>query len=158
VINRRPDPVVRDSEGFKAALRIWKDVVYARRATPRSLKRFVNRVRYLAMGQRVEPPAGSLLDRMLAAASGGAEPTPPPEGKRAGALDDQTLVALAAIHEVGGDAFVDAAERELGAVLARDESVRTAWNQHAATFNIDVSTLSQAAASYARQARSVRAT
>ena len=157
VINRRPDPVVRDSEGFKKALRIWKDVVYARRATPRSLKRFVNRVRYLAMGQRVEPSGGSLLDKMLAAASGAGESPPPSQRKRAGTIDDQTLVALAAIHEVGGDAFVNAAEREVDAVLARDASVRAAWNQHAATFKMDVSALSQAAAAYARQARSVRA-
>lgn len=158
VINRRPDPVVRDSEGFKAALRIWKDVVYARRATPRALKRFVNRVRYLAMGQRVERPAGSLLDRMLSAATGaGTPPTTPPDRKRAGAIDDPTLVALAAIDEVAGDAFVTAPDLEVPGLIARNASVRTAWDQHAATFEIDLAALERAAAAYAQQARSVRA-
>lgn len=48
----RPDPVVRDSTTFKDALRIWHPVVYAGQPTPRSIKRFMNRVRFLAMRQR----------------------------------------------------------------------------------------------------------
>jgi len=49
---RRPDPVVRDSAEFTKALAIWRSVVFARRRTPRSFKRFLNRVRYMAMRQR----------------------------------------------------------------------------------------------------------
>ncbi|MBK6864755.1 MAG: PASTA domain-containing protein [Ideonella sp.] len=54
---RRVDPVVRDSSQFKLALKIWLPVVVVRQNTPRAIKRFVNRVRYLAM-LRGEPAAG----------------------------------------------------------------------------------------------------
>jgi len=48
---RRADVVVRDSNDFKLALNIWHKVIAAYCHTPRSMKRFINRVRYLAMLQ-----------------------------------------------------------------------------------------------------------
>lgn len=54
---RRVDPVVRDSSQFRLALKIWLPVVVLRQNTPRAIKRFVNRVRYLAM-LRGEPAPG----------------------------------------------------------------------------------------------------
>lgn len=54
---RRVDPVVHDSSQFRLALKIWLPVVVLRQNTPRAIKRFVNRVRYLAM-LRGEPAPG----------------------------------------------------------------------------------------------------
>ncbi len=50
-----PDVVVRDSREFEQALATWHPLLFAWRNTPRSIKRYLNRVRYLAMLQR--PPA-----------------------------------------------------------------------------------------------------
>jgi hypothetical protein len=156
-VNRRPDPVLHDSDKFKRALRIWNDVVYARRSTPRALKRFVNRVRFLAMAKHDEPRPGTLLDRIVAAATGD-KPAPKrsPQQTDSADLKDETLVALAAIHEAGGDAFVAAAASELPAILARVD-VSKAWHKHAATFQVDVAALQAAAKSYAERSKSVRA-
>jgi len=46
---RRPDPVVRDTEEFKDALRVWQSMIVLKQRTPRSIKRFMNRVRYFSM-------------------------------------------------------------------------------------------------------------
>ncbi|HYR30047.1 MAG TPA: P-loop NTPase fold protein [Thermoanaerobaculia bacterium] len=50
--NRKPGLIVHDSEEFVAALEAWQPLIFAKHRTPRSLKRFINRVRYLAMRQR----------------------------------------------------------------------------------------------------------
>ncbi|HJU06383.1 MAG TPA: hypothetical protein VJ692_14650, partial [Nitrospiraceae bacterium] len=49
---RRPDVVIKDSPEFEKALRIWLPIIITKQHTPRSIKRFLNRVRYLAMLQR----------------------------------------------------------------------------------------------------------
>src|SRR5258708_11207092 len=43
---------VHDSQRFREALRIWTPVVQCRRVTPRAIKRFGNRLRYLAILQQ----------------------------------------------------------------------------------------------------------
>lgn len=43
------DPVVRDSAEFTTTLRVWSPLLFARLGTPRSMKRFVNRTRFLDM-------------------------------------------------------------------------------------------------------------
>jgi hypothetical protein len=43
---------VHDSQRFREALRIWMPAVQCRRVTPRAIKRFGNRLRYLAMLQQ----------------------------------------------------------------------------------------------------------
>ena len=45
--------VVRDTPNFSRALRIWFNVIQINNKTPRALKRYLNRLRYLAMRQRV---------------------------------------------------------------------------------------------------------
>ena len=47
-----------DSKEFQAALRIWLPLVVEKKQTPRTVKRFVNHVRYLAMlqAEEEEPP------------------------------------------------------------------------------------------------------
>lgn len=49
---KREEVVVKDSPEFVEALKIWLPVITAKQNTPRSVKRFLNRVRYLAMLQR----------------------------------------------------------------------------------------------------------
>jgi hypothetical protein len=46
----------RDSPEFTEALRTWAPVIFAAHRTPRSIKRFINHVRYLAMRQRPTVP------------------------------------------------------------------------------------------------------
>lgn len=51
---RRLASQVSDSESFETALRVWLPLVRLKRHTPRGIKRFVNRLRYLAMLQQPE--------------------------------------------------------------------------------------------------------
>ena len=53
---RRP----RDSADFKKALEIWKPWILLNRQTPRAIKRYLNRVRYMAMRFRTEPESPSI--------------------------------------------------------------------------------------------------
>jgi hypothetical protein len=76
---RRKDlrAVEKDSDTFQAALKIWLPVVEERQPTPRSVKRFLNRVRFLACLQQPEPD--------------GTGPSPIPES---------ILIALAALYKI----------------------------------------------------------
>jgi len=56
---------VHDSPAFSKALKSWSPVLYASLTTPRSAKKFLNRVRYLAMLQREAPAARSPVERAL---------------------------------------------------------------------------------------------
>jgi KAP family P-loop domain len=61
-----PADIVYDSAEFTKALRRWQPIISRKRNTPRSLKRFLNRVRYLAMKQRVAEPVRSRWQTFLA--------------------------------------------------------------------------------------------
>lgn len=52
LIRRADEEVVRDSKEFTDALAIWHPVLYDRLPTPRAMKRFKNKVRFLAMRVR----------------------------------------------------------------------------------------------------------
>jgi photosystem II stability/assembly factor-like uncharacterized protein len=95
----------RDSAKFKGALEIWTPIVATKRNTPRAIKRFGNRLRYLAMLQQGErqdqTPLDLLQDRLKRliqkngaadSASGGWQP----------ALSEHQLIALGALYEVLG--------------------------------------------------------
>jgi len=83
---RREDvrAVEKDSESFQAALRIWLPVVEEQQPTPRSVKRFLNRVRFLACLQQLEPE--------------GTGPTRIPES---------ILIALAALYKLNPRVLAD---------------------------------------------------
>lgn len=92
---------VEDSPEFEEALRIWTPVVAARRGTPRTIKRFGNRVRYFAMlqqGEVLDQPAWrEALERIRARfgwrrSTGGANEKTP-------VLSEGRLIALSACHE-----------------------------------------------------------
>jgi hypothetical protein len=73
------ETVVDDSPHFREALRIWGPLIALRRRTPRAVKRFMNRLRFLAMRLRdIEEENGTL------------GPT----------LDEPLLVTFAAMDEV----------------------------------------------------------
>ncbi|NUT76885.1 hypothetical protein HNO86_17740 [Pseudomonas sp. C1C7] len=60
---------VKDSRAFSEALRVWMPLVQQYRKTPRSLKRFGNRIRYLAMLQQAEHLDDSHFDALSRAVS-----------------------------------------------------------------------------------------
>ncbi len=110
VLTRRPDLVVKDSPNFVDALKIWHPLIFSKHVTPRSIKRFMNRVRYLAMRQRPAtsserswfrrllsgPPRGLSPEAASSAAENPVDPIP-----------DETLVALAAIEHFNKSVFFD---------------------------------------------------
>jgi photosystem II stability/assembly factor-like uncharacterized protein len=114
----RPDRVVDDSDLFRKALRAWSPyIVAARRPTPRTAKKFLNRVRYYAMRQSANTPPHTLLGGLktlpfrnrwlkpLLGKMGFAEPAP---ASRAGdVLPEELLVALAAVQECAPAALQD---------------------------------------------------
>ncbi len=90
------DLVVKDSPEFFDALKIWHPLLIAKRNTPRSVKRFVNRVRYFAMRQSAEMEAQSVWQR-LAVWAGLKQKE---EAKKVEAVPESILVALSAIHHI----------------------------------------------------------
>jgi len=131
-ISRRADRVVKDSAKFREALDIWSAVVMSPMNTPRGAKRFLNRVRYLAMRQRalLEARKASFIDRFcsrlgawLVADGSGGRPSPETVASPAAAalqieprslgaaaasaaaaacIPESLLVALAAIQQIPG--------------------------------------------------------
>jgi len=97
VLTTRPGVVTHDSKEFTDAMEeVWYPLVLAKQNTPRTAKRFINRVRYLAMRQQGYQEHASLWERVLwkdrlrePARATGWQPIPEP-----------LLVALAAIEQV----------------------------------------------------------
>jgi hypothetical protein len=91
--------IVRDSPGFVKALDIWHPVIVAKRKTPRSLKRFTNRVRYLAMRQRPLQESRSLLQRFEATIGRwlGRKESTSPASVNAPLTPESSLVALCVV-------------------------------------------------------------
>ena len=105
---------VHDSQEFRAALRVWISVVQRRRVTPRAVKRFGNRLRYLAMLQqpgRLDETGFDGLRRRLKAvgnfsskrdASDTERRSPQLDASEGHRISESVLVALAALYEVYG--------------------------------------------------------
>ncbi len=103
---------VEDTQDFSDALRIWLPVVARRRSTPRLIKRFGNRLRYLAMLQQAElpePPLRELLQQrwQQLTRAGRAALSQTRRAQRAAhpALAEHRLVALGALHHAFGPAW-----------------------------------------------------
>jgi hypothetical protein len=96
-LTTRPGVVTKDSQPFTDALeQVWYPVVLAKQSTPRSAKRFVNRVRYLAMRQRAFHDQASTWERALypqrlREPGGAVDPR---------AIPEPLLVAMAAIEQL----------------------------------------------------------
>jgi hypothetical protein len=148
LLNRRPDLVVRDSATFTRALQIWNDVVFQVRPTPRALKRFLNRVRYLAMHQRPAAASRSQIERLM---EGDEIKRPPPK-----AIPEPVLVALAALHEIGAFEEDRLFRSTAGEVPLGNAAVEAALKLHMATFGTSWTDLIAHAAVYSQQVRGIR--
>lgn len=110
VFSRRPDVVVKDSDDFTNALDIWSKVIFTKNITPRSVKRFINRVRYFAMCLRTQEEGLTLWERFLYWQAGRSvtqkgKSTPETGGEKTEQLDQENLsepilVAMSAVHHV----------------------------------------------------------
>ena len=96
---------VNDSRQFRDALRIWTPVVQTRRGTPRAIKRFGNRLRYLAMLQqdnKIDESGYDELRRWLSARGVPENDNLSDSLRRGEQIEEPVLVALASLHEVYG--------------------------------------------------------
>lgn len=103
---------VEDTQEFADALRTWLPLVARRRATPRLIKRFGNRLRYLSMLQQAETLDLSLLDELQQRWQGLTRrgrarlaQARRAMGRRHTALAEHRLVALGALQSVFGPAW-----------------------------------------------------
>jgi len=96
-----PQSTISDSTTFGEALKLWFPLTVAKSSTPRSIKRFLNRARFLAMSQRRPIPAAAAADaepswrKMLAVVF---PLRPPEEEMEDGSIPEDVLVALCAIE------------------------------------------------------------
>ena len=89
---RRQEERIQDSRAFTDALKIWHPLILATTKSPRQMKRFINRVRYLAMASRVEAAAAeSVVDEEV-------EPSSKSETFR-----ESELVALSTLQDLEKD-------------------------------------------------------
>jgi hypothetical protein len=97
VLTTRPGVVTKDSEQFTDAMeKVWYPLVLAKQNTPRAAKRFVNRVRYLAMRQRAFREDASMWERALFPQRL-REPEGPHDWRP---IPEPLLVAMAAIEQM----------------------------------------------------------
>lgn len=143
IMTRRPGLIVKDSPRFVEALTVWHSVIFSRQSTPRSTKRFMNHVRYLAMRQRRSTDSSSFLRQMFFPEK------PPPEAgaqdsdrlkpESLKAIPDEALVALAAIEHFNSSCLDEdySASWPLAIELGSEERklLTEAVAAHAAKFN-----------------------
>ncbi len=127
---RRRDSVVRDSPEFARALDAVEPLLLARNMTPRLVKRFQNRMRYLAERTRAQRPdtdwvaglmhqIGRLCRRSLVPASWFTPAHPP-------LIPEEVLILLGAIEQAAPETF----KAEPGVFfmkLASNAAVQQAW-------------------------------
>ncbi len=95
---QRPRRFTSDSRTFREALAIWHPGIVLVRKTPRSIKRFLNHLRYVAMRLSPDPPLGSIWQRMKAGLDRGKKSGEQREmGNR---VPESVLVALGAVYHV----------------------------------------------------------
>jgi len=127
------DLVVKDSPDFEQALRIWHQVIYAKQSSPRSIKRFMNRVRYLAMRQRQYQDSLPRWKEWLGKVGlkfGQHLNTNTTESSTQ-TIPDSVLVALASIHHVNAEWLKNSDLLNKGLVHSlvplTNESEKDAW-------------------------------
>ena len=132
VLLTRPPVIVQDSEEFADALRTWHPLVYSKSPTPRSMKKFLNRVRYYAMRQRPLTPDLSRWAAFVQAVRRalGRQAPEATTGRIAPAdhIPEDALVALSAIEhgwpELLGQARLDGGGETLAVPAALSTEVR----------------------------------
>ena len=97
VLTTRPGVQTRDSQQFTDAMeKVWYPLVLAKQNTPRAAKRFVNRVRYLAMRQRYYRDRASLWERTLFPQ----RLVSPKRSEEVARIPEPILVAMAAMEQM----------------------------------------------------------
>lgn len=112
---RRNLYTVQDSPAFEASLAAWSPLVQRHRKTPRALKRFANRLRYLAMlqqAQRLDHSGWDALPKRLKEWLG-ISITPDPTSKTQTRIAEHRIVALGALYEVFGSDWKNCARTTL---------------------------------------------
>jgi photosystem II stability/assembly factor-like uncharacterized protein len=105
---RRETETVRDSDAFAEALKIWTPVVAHKTSAPRAIKRFGNRLRYLAMLQQADAPEPGTGNALPFWKRWRREASPAPSlttAPKTDAIAEHRIVALGAIQAVYGDAW-----------------------------------------------------
>ena len=131
---RRTVNETQDSRDFRVALKTWTALVAEKRATPRAVKRFGNRIRYFAMLQQGVARDETALDVLRARVAAwwrgigqrGRTPPGPLSGPQASAgavgpdaaLDEPQLAAMGAIYEVWGANWQEVLQGDWSGVLA----------------------------------------
>jgi hypothetical protein len=109
LVTRPSDLVVHDSPLFLDAINIWRPAIVGKLRTPRALKRFMNRLRYLAMRQRPQEEELTLWRQLRLWISGRRQETPTAVTN---AIPEPALVALAAMELYGRLEVVVLASKE----------------------------------------------
>jgi hypothetical protein len=100
VLGLQTEIVVKDSSAFVEAMNLWHPVIFEKAATPRALRRFQNRVRFLAMRQgRADGDRRGGLRKLVDLLLGRRPPAVRPAAPTEATIPERTLVALAAIHQ-----------------------------------------------------------
>jgi len=110
---------VQDSKDFREALQVWTPLVALKHNTPRTVKRFGNRIRYLAMLQQGAMQDLTLWQQLLeqlesARRAFSGQIASRPDLPRVDALAEPQLIALGAIHEVFGAGWRQAVSASTG--------------------------------------------
>ena len=96
VLTTRPGVVTHDSQQFTDALgKVWYPLVLEKQNTPRAAKRFVNRLRYLAMRQRYYRAEDSVWQRTLFPR----RLTSPERSQKPSRIPEPIMIALAAMEQ-----------------------------------------------------------
>jgi hypothetical protein len=103
-LTQKESVVVKDSPQFQKALKLWDKVILASHDTPRSTKRFMNRLRCLAMRLRPGTEDETRWNILLRWRSTGARNTAPDNASQSGQkLPESMLVALSALYDIAPD-------------------------------------------------------
>ena len=116
-LQNRPEVIPRDSKVFTEALAAWRPYWTTKRKTPRSIKRFVNELRFYAMrgrGRPRKPPPQSLKDRLRALWPWRPGPQ---EGTVEDGIPEDLLVAMGVVREIWPEWLDEAKEEDFGVFL-----------------------------------------
>jgi photosystem II stability/assembly factor-like uncharacterized protein len=134
---------VDDTPQFAEALRTWLPVVACGGTTPRQIKRFGNRLRYLAMLQQGEALDDSLLDELrrrlgrlgqLGQVGQPAAPEPAAPAEHSFVLEEHRLVALGALEAIYGKTWRTQLAAGPGSAGAGSAELRAAVEQAIAAY------------------------
>lgn len=103
-LTRRPNEIIQDSRKFTEALEIWQPVIGRQHSTPREIKRFLNRVRYIAMRWRKPSQQKTGLERLADWVQGKVQRKSATEIRDAVTeIDEAGIVRMAALEGIRGE-------------------------------------------------------